>query len=112
MFVSQYMQNNAQKLRTNATEAEKFVWQKLRKKQFGYKFTRQYVLFNKYIVDFICMEKRLIIELDGGQHCENQQDIQRDKELSASGYKILRLWNNEVFTNWEACHNKIVEYLS
>ena len=57
MKTSKSLQNNARYLRHNQTETEKFVWNKLRKKQLGYKFTRQYIINNKYIVDFVCLEK-------------------------------------------------------
>ena len=112
MKTSKSLQNNARYLRHNQTETEKFVWNKLRKKQLGYKFTRQYIINNKYIVDFVCLEKKLIIELDGGQHNDNPQDIQRDLSLTNCGYKILRFWNNEIFNNWENCYNRIIEELN
>ncbi len=64
----------------------------------GYKFRRQQTIDN-YIVDFVCFENRLIIEIDGGQHAENEKDVERDKYLSKNGFKVLRFWNNEVFTN-------------
>ena len=112
MKTSKSLQNNARYLRHNQTETEKFVWNKLRKKQLGYKFARQYIINNKYIVDFVCLEKKLIIELDGGQHDNNPQDIQRDLSLTNYGYKILRFWNNEIFNNWENCYNRIIEELN
>ena len=71
------MQNlikNARLLRKNSTDAEKKLWQRLKNRQLKYKFTRQYIFDNKYIVDFICREKNLVIEIDGGQHCENLRD--------------------------------------
>ena len=61
----------ARKLRRNQTEAEKLVWSKLRNNQLGYKFKRQYPI-EPYIVDFFCLEQKIIIELDGGQHTEEQ----------------------------------------
>ena len=75
------MQNlikNARLLRKNSTDAEKKLWQRLKNRQLKYKFTRQYIFDNKYIVDFICREKNLVIEIDGGQHCENLRDKERD----------------------------------
>ena len=76
------------------------MWSKLRAKQIeGHKFRRQEPI-GKYIVDFVCHERRLIVELDGGQHIENREaDNQRDKWFGEQGYKVLRFWNNEVLTN-------------
>jgi very-short-patch-repair endonuclease len=68
------------------------------------KFRRQLAL-GKYIVDFVCLEKRVIIELDGGQHNaegNRQYDRVRDQWLQSQGFRILRYWNNEVFDEWEA----------
>ncbi|HLX52694.1 MAG TPA: endonuclease domain-containing protein, partial [Aquella sp.] len=90
---------NARQLRKNLTPAEIKLWQRLRRKQLaGLRFRRQ-VTIGKYIVDFICYEARLIIEIDGGQHNEDaiaQYDRYRDKWLEAQGYKVIRFWNNEV----------------
>ena len=67
----------------------------------GFKFRRQEPIDN-YIVDFVCFENRLIIEVDGGQHAaEKEKDIERDNYLMRNGFKVLRFWNNEVFTNIE-----------
>jgi very-short-patch-repair endonuclease len=66
----------------------------------GLKFRRQQPI-DHYIVDFVCFENRLIIEIDGGQHAENEKDLERDKYLAENGFKVLRFWNNEVFTNIE-----------
>lgn len=85
------------------TDAERKLWQYLRNRQLCYKFTRQYIFDNRYIVDFICAEKKLIIEVDGGQHNENIYDIQRDKYLKMRGYQILRFWDNDVLNNIEGC---------
>jgi very-short-patch-repair endonuclease len=92
----------AKNLRKGATHAERLVWKHLRAKHFkGFKLKRQQPI-GKYIVDFVCFERKLIIELDGGQHTmlsEKQKDIARDKWFEAQGYKILRFWDNEVLLN-------------
>ena len=93
----------SRKLRKNSTDVETFVWQQLRNKKIGYKFYRQYPIGEKYIVDFIYREKKLIIECDGGQHSENLNDVIRDDYLKEQGYTILRFWNNEILLNWEGC---------
>jgi len=100
----------ARRLRSDPTEAEKHLWCVLRSKSLGVKFRRQAVI-GRYIVDFACFEKKLVVEVDGGQHCENQRDITRDAWLSNQGFKVLRFWNNDVFANLEGLFQKIEECL-
>ena len=89
----------AQKLRKNSTDTEKYLWKYLRGKQLeGFKFRRQHP-FGRYIVDFINLERKIIIEVDGGQHLENKKDKLRDKWLKEQGYEVLRFLDNEVLTN-------------
>jgi len=91
----------AQKLRNNSTDTEKYLWKYLRGRQLeGFKFRRQHPI-GKYIVDFINLERKIIIEVDGGQHLENKKDELRDKWFEEQGYEVLRFWNNEVLTNIE-----------
>jgi very-short-patch-repair endonuclease len=95
--------NNAKTLRTNQTEAEQRLWYHLRAHRFmDLKFKRQKPM-SRYIVDFICEERRLIIELDGGQHQAEQvaYDQHRDAWLRGEGYTVLRFWNNDVMQNKE-----------
>ena len=88
----------ARQLRNNQTKAERTLWQRLRKQQMGVKFRRQQPL-GPYIADFVCFEKRLIIEIDGGQHQEQiEYDEIRTDWLKHQGYRILRFWNNEVLS--------------
>ena len=100
----------AKKLRKNATDVEQILWHRLRARQlYGIKFRRQQPLGN-FIVDFISFEKKLVIELDGGQHAKNKQgDIQRDRILSKGGFTVLRFWNNEVLENLNGVLEKIVQ---
>ncbi len=102
--------DRARELRRKQTDAEKFVWRQLRGRRFaGFKFRRQVPLGN-YIVDFVCFEGRLIVELDGGQHNESGHrtyDEQRDGWLRAQGFKVVRFWNHEVFTEWEVIEEVI-----
>ena len=95
--------NISRKLRVNQTDCEKKLWFRINNKQLGVKFRRQYVIANKYIVDFICLEKKLIVELDGGQHCNNLEDKIRNRYLSDLGFEVLRFWNNDVNDNIEGC---------
>ena len=92
----------AKVLRKNFPDTERLLWKYLRAKQMeGCKFRRQEPV-GSYIVDFICQEKRIVIEVDGGQHSpENKRDKERDKWLKGKGYKVLRFWNNEVLSNTE-----------
>ncbi len=90
----------AKRLRQNQTKAEAALWNRLRAKQVeGIKFRRQQPIEN-YIVDFVSFRKRIIIEVDGGQHVKKKQtDIGRDKFFNDNGYKVLRFWNNDVLVN-------------
>ena len=90
----------AKNLRKNQTRAEAVLWNRLRAKQIeGIKFRRQQPIEN-FIVDFVSFEKRIIIEVDGGQHSEiKKQDLKRDQILAENGFKVIRFWNNDVFEN-------------
>jgi very-short-patch-repair endonuclease len=101
----------AKDLRSNPTEAEKHLWYQLRLKNLGVKFRRQTVV-GQYIVDFVCFEKKLVIEIDGGQHAENLTDEKRDQWLVSQGFKILRFWNHEVFENRESVVQNIMDHLT
>ncbi|SEH05249.1 endonuclease domain-containing protein [Candidatus Venteria ishoeyi] len=102
----------ARNLRNNPTSAERLLWQHLRKRQMlNFKFRRQEPL-GDYIVDFICIEAKLIIELDGGQHAEQQAyDIKRTHYLENLGYQVIRFWNYQVFQNIESVKVEITNYL-
>lgn len=98
--------------RKNPTRAEEILWEYLRKEQLGVKFRRQHSI-EKYIADFVCLEKQLIIELDGEVH--NQQvdyDVIRTKHLQELGFKVIRFQNEEVFESIEKVLSKIREELS
>ena len=76
----------------------------------NYKFKRQ-VLLADFIVDFVCFEQKLIVEIDGGQHMNSTQDIERDIKLNAMGFKVLRFWNNEIIDNLEGVLMLILQHL-
>ncbi len=103
--------DKAKSLRKNLTEAERILWSKLQGKRLGVKFRRQAPVGN-YIADFVCYEKKLIIELDGGQHNENTYDIKRDKWLVSQGFRVLRFWNFEIFNNLEGVLEVVWENVS
>jgi very-short-patch-repair endonuclease len=91
----------ARSLRRALTPAEFALWRRLRDRQLsGFKFVRQEPI-DRYYVDFVCRERRLIIELDGGQHSERREDKRRDSTLCALGYRVIRIWNNDVIENLE-----------
>ena len=101
-------------LRKNMTKQERILWTFLRKKNINnLKFRRQYPIGN-YIVDFICNEKKLIIEIDGGQHNENKNityDKERTKYLESKGYKVIRFWNNDIDNNIEEVYLDILKHM-
>ena len=99
----------ARQLRKNPTDAERLLWQKLRFWQVnGCKFRRQQPLGN-FIVDFVCLEKRLVIEVDGGQHAQNESDRRRDDWLRCEGYQVMRFWNDDVLKRTNLVLDAIVE---
>lgn len=102
----------AKQLRKNTTQAEKQLWQQLRAKQLhGFKFKRQQPIGN-YVVDFVCFEKSLVIELDGGQHAEQvDRDAARTQWLEAQGFKVIRFWNNNVLQNLDGVWDVITRHL-
>ena len=86
-------------LRKEPTPAERKLWALIRNDQLGVNFRRQHAV-GKYIPDFVCVQKKLIIELDGSQHLEQEEyDQERTKYLEALGYKVIRFWNNDVMNN-------------
>ena len=102
------MLNNAKALRSKQTEAEQRLWYHLRAHRFlGLKFKRQKPM-GRYIVDFVCLEQRLIIEIDGGQHSEQlHYDQHRDAWLRSQGYTVLRFWNTDVMQQLESVLEQI-----
>ncbi|TRL35979.1 DUF559 domain-containing protein [Rhizobium straminoryzae] len=87
---------HARHLRQLETEEEHYLWSDLRARRLsGYKFARQIPL-GPYVVDFLCREKGLVVELDGSQHAESLHDIVRTRWLNSQGYSVIRFWNHEV----------------
>ena len=104
------LNQTARELRSNLTAAEKYLWYALRLESLGVKFRRQAVI-GRYIADFVCYEKKLIVEVDGGQHAESQTDKMRDEWFRKEGFKILRFWNNDVLKNRDGVLQIIIEQL-
>jgi very-short-patch-repair endonuclease len=90
----------AKHLRKNSTDAEKRLWYFLQNRELkGHKFRRQHEI-NGYIVYFVCVERKLVVELDGGQHQERAEaDALRTRFLESKGYRVVRFWNDEVLSN-------------
>jgi len=108
------MEAFAKKLRQQSTDAERVLWKYLRAHRMaGYKFRRQ-VVIEPYIVDFVCLQARLIVEADGGHHLEQvEDDLKRSVFLESLGYKVIRFWNDEILgetdTVLEEIHRCLIE---
>ena len=94
----------AKSLRKTSTDAERVLWRSLRGTQLdGLKFRRQHPI-GPYVVDFVCLERSIVVEINGGQHAEEAQEAKdgvRDKWLQDEGFRVLRFWNHEVLSNTE-----------
>jgi very-short-patch-repair endonuclease len=99
----QNAQRHAISLRKSATATERHLWRFLRNRQLaGFRFRRQVPIGN-YIADFACVEGKVVIEVDGGQHLTQQKyDARRDRELAERGYQVMRFWDNDVLLNTES----------
>ena len=104
------LRSRARELRVNSTDAERALWRELRQYQLGARFRRQFPI-PPYVVDFACIETRLIVEADGGQHALSRSDKRRDRYLMARGWRILRFWNNEILLNHAGVLQIIAEAL-
>ena len=102
----------ARKLRRDSTDIEKKFWALLRDRRFqNFKFRRQQIM-GKYVVDFVCHERTLIIELDGGQHAEREaHDQLRTQFLESQGYQVLRFWDNDALRNQDGVLETILGVL-
>ena len=100
----------AKRLRCGQTDAERKLWMHLRSRQMnGFKFRRQYPI-GRYIVDFCCPERLLVVELDGGHHTnQTQTDQRRTEYLTRLGYRVLRFWDHEVLSDLEAVLQRIAD---
>ena len=104
----------AKENRNNPTEAERLLWFYLSNKQLGVRFRRQHII-GQYIADFACLEKMLIIELDGGYHSLPEQQIsdeQRTADLQEMGYRVIRFTNEELFQEMDLVLTKIKNALN
>jgi len=105
--------DRARNLRAGRTDAEQVLWHRLRNRRLqGFKFRRQHEI-DIFIVDFVCPDEALIVELDGGQHGDQLiYDGIRTQKLREMGYRVLRFWNNDVLTNTEGVLEAVLEALA
>ena len=105
--------DEARRLRRSQSDAEYVLWFHLRRRRFqGLKFRRQHPI-GPYIVDFCCIDKKLIVEVDGSQHLENvDYDGQRTTFLERNGYRVIRFWNQEVLTEIEGVLESLAQFLA
>lgn len=100
--------SRARRLRRDQTDAEALLWSRLRDRRLdGWKFRRQAPV-DRYIVDFLCVDAKLVIELDGGQHTATTDEA-RTRVIEACGYLVIRFWNNDVLTNMDGVLLTIVD---
>ena len=93
---------NAKTLRSGMTDAERRLWSRLRREQLGVKFRRQHPL-GTYVLDFVCLNPKLVVEVDGSQHLQQAAyDERRTAWLETQGYAVLRFWANEVLSETDA----------
>jgi very-short-patch-repair endonuclease len=115
-YYKNFLKENSRKLRREMTKAEVILWNRIRRKQINkLQFNRQKPL-GSYIVDFYCPTKKLVIEIDGGQHYENGEIVEEDKEREhffkqALKLKVLRFTNDDVLYNLSGVIDKIIEVL-
>jgi len=99
------------RLRSRQTDAERELWFAVRDRRLsGFKFVRQEAI-GHFIVDFVCRDKRLVVEVDGGQHAGSAEDAARDAYLAGEGYRVMRFWNNDVLSNRDGVLTVILEAL-
>ncbi|MDR1338049.1 MAG: DUF559 domain-containing protein [Rickettsiales bacterium] len=110
--ISARIRNFAQHMRRNMTLAEKKFWYAVNNKKLGFKFCKQYPVDDKYIADFVCLEKKLIVEIDGALHYENKNDKIRTEYLQKFGFNVVRFWNWDINENLNGCLNIIGDILT
>jgi len=108
---AKYIKDFSRELRKNSTMQELKLWSILKNNGLGCKFRRQFAVDNKYIADFVCLEKRLIIEIDGGHHNESFIDINRTYYLEQQDFRVIRFWNNEIDANIDGCTEMLIREL-
>ncbi|MCI5077371.1 endonuclease domain-containing protein [Oricola sp.] len=100
----------AREMRGNPTQAEERLWGALRNRRLDMLKFRRQVPIGPYIADFVCMEAKLIVEVDGTQHAESRRDSLRDTDLEARGFRVLRFWNDEVMRELDSVCATIIAF--
>jgi very-short-patch-repair endonuclease len=109
--ISSQLRKFAKKMRREPTDAEAMMWRLLRDRRLApFKFRRQ-VPFRGYILDFVCFEQRLVVEIDGSQHAESNADAARDNLLRCEGFAVVRYWNHDVLQQRSAILEDILQKL-
>ena len=106
------MKGKARVLRKNQTDAESLLWYHLRDRHLsGHKFRRQHPM-GVFIADFVCIERRIVVEVDGGQHAlQGEEDKRRSAYLKSKGYRVVRFWDNEVLKDTQAVLEAILKMI-
>ncbi len=109
---SDSLKTKSRALRSNSTDAERLLWQHLRRRQLaGFRVRRQHPI-GDFIADFVCLERSLVVEVDGGQHQANgAYDTHRSDQMGKSGFRVVRFWNNQVFQELDAVKETILKEL-
>jgi very-short-patch-repair endonuclease len=102
----------AKTLRANATDAEIKLWRLLRSRRLASMKFRRQVPIGPWIVDFVSFEQHLIVEADGSQHAESEDDTRRDHDLSERGFRVLRFWNNDILMRSESVMEMIIDFVA
>jgi very-short-patch-repair endonuclease len=111
-FVPEPKRRFARILRRDMTEAENRLWRELRDRRLErIKFRRQ-VPIGRYVADFVCLEAKLIVEIDGSQHAESERDRVRDADLRKRGFRVLRFWNDDVVRDLSAVCDTVIAYVN
>ena len=98
-------------MRREPTEAEERLWRELRDRRLDHiKFRRQ-VPVGKIIADFVCLDARLVVEIDGSQHAASNYDVERSAELKARGFRVLQFWNDDVLRDMNSVCDTIIAYV-
>ncbi len=93
------------------TDAERVIWKRIRNNQLGYKFRRQEPI-GDYVVDFVCYDKKLILEIDGSQHIDSSEDEKRDEYFAENNYTVLRFFNNIVLSKTDDVLQRIWDQIN
>jgi very-short-patch-repair endonuclease len=107
------MLGRARRMRKDPTDAERKVWSLVRNRRLqGYKFRRQ-IWIGSFIVDFVCEQPKLVVEIDGGQHSmQLSYDLARTRYLETRGYRVVRFWSNDVLARTEAVQERLLQVLA